>query len=243
MNENTEIYLSSLLFANREKEFKYAPFDREMAFYSSICAGDMELVKQYAAPLFSEGCGTLSKDPLRNIKYHFVVSTSLIARFCVNSGMTPEEAYSLSDVYIMKADECRSIEEVRAVHYEMIEGYTNKMRCLRSRKVYSKQIVCAIDFISEHLHGRIKIRDVADHLHINPEYLSRLFKSETGVTFTEYVSRKKIDEAANLLRYSEYTDLEVSSLFSFSSQSYFIKVFTRYKGMTPGEYKRKYRMM
>lgn len=243
MNENTEIYLSSLLFANREEGFKYAPFDREMAFYSSICAGDIELVKKYSTPLFSEGCGTLSKDPLRNIKYHFVVSTSLIARFCVNSGMTPEEAYSLSDVYIMKADECTSIEEVRTVHYEMIEGYTNKMRIARSKKVYSKQILCAIEFISEHLHGRIRIRDAADYLHINPEYLSRLFKSETGVTFTEYVSRQKIDEAANLLRYSKYTDLEVSNLFSFSSQSYFIKVFTKYKGMTPGEYKRKYRMM
>ncbi len=242
MPVNSDDNVVSHFFSHREEDFEYAPFDREMAFYESICSGNMEFVKLFAKPLFCEGCGTLSKDPLRNIKYHFTISTALIARFCVGSGMTPEDAYSLSDIFIMRADECRSIEEVRTVHYEMIEHYTKKMRTLRNSTLYSKRILQAVEYISEHLHSRVLIEETAEALRITPAYLSRLFKAETGTTFTDYVNRRKIEEATGLLRYSDYSDLEISSLLCFSSQSYFIKIFKKIMGMTPNEYKKKYRL-
>lgn len=234
--------LVSHFFSHREEDFEYAPFDREMAFYESICSGNIEFVKLFMEPLFCEGCGTLSKDPLQNMKYHFTISTALVARFCIGSGMTTEEAYSLSDVFIMRADECKNIEEVRAIHYEMIEEYTRKMRILRNSRLYSKRILQAVEYISSHLHRRILIEDVADAVGITPAYMSRLFKSEMKMSFTEYVNQQKIEEALGLLRYSDYTDSEISNLLSFSSQSYFIKTFKKITGMTPHEYKKKYRM-
>ncbi len=94
MSDYTEKYISSHLFLKREEGFEHAPFDREIACYESICSGNIELVKVFATPLCSEGYGVLSKDPLRNLKYHFSISAALIARFCINSGMTLEEAYS-----------------------------------------------------------------------------------------------------------------------------------------------------
>ncbi len=242
MSESRDNNVMSHFFSHREEDFEYAPFDREMAFYESICSGNMEFVKMFAEPLFCEGCGTLSRDPLRNMKYHFTISTALIARFCVGSGMTPEQAYSLSDVFINRADECTSIESVRSVHDEMIEEYTKQMRILRSSKLYSKRILRAIEYISEHLHSRVLIEEAAKSLHITPAYLSRLFKSETGMTFSEYVNRRKIEEATGLLRYSDYSDLEISNLLCFSSQSYFIKIFKKIMDMTPNEYKKKYRL-
>ncbi len=242
MNSYSQQYIASHLFSHREEDFEYASFDREIACYESICAGNIELVRVYSTPLCSEGYGILSKDALRNLKYHFVVSAALIARFCINSGMSPEEAYSLSDVYIMKADECTNADGVHEAHMEMIEEYTRRMRQVRNSSVYSKQIVRVLDFISEHLHGRIMINDAAEYLQISSAYLSRLFKAETGMAFSDYVNRKKIEEAASLLRYSEYTDLEISSLLCFSSQSYFIKIFKRYMNMTPKEYKKRYRL-
>ena len=116
------------------------------------------------------------------------------------------------------------------------------MRRVRNSGIYSKQIVRALDYISEHLHTRIMINEAAKHLQISSAYLSRLFKSETGMAFSDYVNRKKIEEASSLLRFSEYTDLEISTLLCFSSQSYFIKIFKKYVGMTPREYKKRYRL-
>ena len=54
------------------------------------------------------------------------------------------------------------------------------------------------------------------------------------------MNKLKIEEAASLLLYTEYTDTEISALLGFSSQSYFIKVFRKFIGTTPKKYKKQY---
>ncbi len=240
MKENTEKSIAEYLFSQREKVFEHASFDREIAFYESICSGNMELVKVFMQPIFCEGWGILSKNSLRNLKYHMVVLAALIARYCIKGGMTPGESYSLSDFYIMKIDECQTEEELKDIHLEMVEGYTTKMRQNKLKHVYSKQIVRAVDYLMCHLHERVFLEDVATYLKISSAYLSRLFKKETGVSFGEYANALKIEEASTLLLYTEYSDTEISNLLGFSSQSHFIKVFRKYTGKTPKQYKKQY---
>jgi len=242
MNDESEKNISAMLFQKREEDFSHASFDREIAFYESICSGNIELVRVFMKPLFSEGCGILSDDPIRNLKYHVVVLASLIARACINGGMSPEESYSLSDFYINKVDKCSKESEIRAVHAEMIEGYTKKMRIIKLNGACSKYIVKANDFILAHLHGKILIEEVAEYLKISPEYLSRIFRKETNMTFTNYTNKLKIEEACSLLLYTEHSDAEIGFTLGFSSQSYFIKVFRKFTGLTPKEYKKKYRV-
>lgn len=237
MAEDPEKLIAEHLFDTREDAFEHSSYDKEIAFYESICSGNIELVRMLATPLCSEGYGTLSTDPVRNMQYHFAISAALIARFCIRSGMTHEDAYHLSDVYIMRADRSRTIAELHSVHAEMLESYTRRMRQVCNSRIYSKQIVRTLDYISDHLHSRILLEDAADHLHLSAAYLSRLFRSEVGMTFIDYVNQKKIESAASLLRYSEYSTLEISNLLAFSSQSYFIKIFRKYMGVTPGSYK------
>lgn len=242
MSQETEKRLAQALFSQREESFERASFDREIAFYQSIAAGDLEMVRFFASPLCSEGCGVLSKDPIRNLKYHLVVLAAMIARFCIKDGMQPGIAYQLSDLYIMQADECQTEEELRRVHTEMIEGYTKRMQQVRCSKIYSKQIVRTMEYVDEHLHRKILLSEAADAVQLSIAYLSRLFKSEMGCTFNDYVSRRKVENAAKLVMYSEYTDAQISTLFAFSSQSYFIKQFRKYIGMTPKEYRKNYRV-
>lgn len=87
MSFDTERKIAEHLFSKREDDFEHASFDREVAFYESICSGNMELVKVFMKPLFCEGCGILSEDFLRNLKYHMVVLAAMIARYCINGGM------------------------------------------------------------------------------------------------------------------------------------------------------------
>ena len=168
------------------------------------------------------------------------LNTPRMTGYCIKGGMTPEESYGLSDFYILKTDKCSTEKELRAVHLEMIEGYTNKMRQIKLNGVYSKQIVHAVNYIICRLHSRVTLEQTAAHLKISSAYLSRLFKKETGMTFSDYVNKLKIEEAATLLINTEYPDTEISSMLGFSSQSYFIKVFRRYMNTTPKQYKRRY---
>lgn len=246
-NSQEEIYhlgtrkaLAEHLFMKREVGFQYAPFEREIAFYDSVCTGSLETMKALFTPLGGEGFGKLCEDPLQNLKYHLVVSIAMITRFCISGGMQPEEAYSLSDIWIQKTDVCKNIDELRTVHFDMAVSFTKRMRQILTGQVHSHTTVRVLDYISDHLHERIYLDDLAAAVQKSVPYLSRLFAKEIGTTITDYISRKKIEAAANMLQFSDYTAAEISSFFCFSSQSYFIKQFKRYIGITPKEYREKF---
>ncbi len=226
-----------------EDIFIHAPFDREIKFYESICEGDLEKVKFFSTSLCSEGYGILSKDPLRNLKYHMIISVAMITRFCINGGMPSEEAYNLSDSYILKTDECLCEEEIHKIHFDMITSFTKKMNSIKTRNIYSKQIVKAINYINSHITEKIMIQEVADFLSLSVSYLSRLFKSEVGLNISEYIIKQKIKAAEGMLRSSSQSSTEISYILHFSSQSYFTKVFKKYTGMTPKEYQKLYKFL
>lgn len=229
-------------FVQRESEILRAPYNPELEFYSAIKSGDIIKIRQLCEePLMDKpGLGTLSVNALQNMKYHFVITTALAARYCIEGGMELSKAYSLSDFYIQKADRCKTVKEISDLHPIMCEDYTKRMKNLRKEKICSKQIAECIDYIYDHLHTRITIEDLADYVNLNPSYLSRLFKKEIGATVSSYIQTKKIETAKNMLIYSDYSLSQISSTLAFPSQSYFAEIFRKKVGMTPTNYRSLY---
>ncbi len=91
--------------------------------------------------------------------------------------------------------------------------------------------------IYSHIKDRITIEDLADEFGVSASYLSRLFKKETGVSVSEYIREQKIAIAKNLLRFSDYSMIEIANRLSFSSQSHFIQQFREAVGITPKKYR------
>lgn len=247
MEQNDQIYhldvenaLTEHLFLKRESGFHHAPFEREIAFYEGVRSGSLETVKTLFTPLGGADFGVLSDDPVRNLQYHLVISIAMVTRFCISGGMQPEEAYSLSDVYIRMTDRCTTIEEIHDVHYRMTIDFTKQMRRIQSGKKFSRTMLLVLDYISDHLHERIFAEDLAEAVSRTVPYISRMFRKEMGMPVSEYISRRKIEAAANMLQFSDYSSLEISNYLCFSSQSYFIKKFKEQIGMTPKEYRAKY---
>ncbi len=240
---DTKKAMSELLFANRESGFRHAPFEREMAFYESVCTGNLEAVKNVFVPLNGEGFGVLCDNPLQNLKYHLVITIAMITRFCINEGMSPEDSYTLSDIYIRRTDKCSCLEDIQKVHYQVIIDFTKRMREIKIQKKYSQKVVKAIDYISDRLHEKILVSQIADELNCSVQYISRIFSEEVGVSINTYIIQKKLEAAANMLQFSDYTATEISEYYHFSSQSYFIKQFKKYIGITPKEYRHRYYTM
>lgn len=227
-------------FINREYEFRHSPFEKEFEFYDYVKSGDVEGVKRVMTPLGGSGAGVLSEDPLRNIKYHFVITIAMMTRFCVEGGMEMETAYTLSDLYILNADKCTSAEKLHELHGEAVIDYTSRMKKISRGSLYSKPIIMAMDYIYDHLHEKISEDDIADHASVSKSYLSRIFHKDVGVTITAYIAIKRIEAAQNMLKYSDYQPLDIGNYLGFSSHSHFINIFKKYTGMTPGEFRKKY---
>ena len=80
---------------------------------------------------------------------------------------------------------------------------------------------------------------MAEELFLSRPYLSMKFKRETGMTLTDYILTQKTEEAKRLLRYSDKTSSAIAAYLGFSSQGHFGRVFRKYAGMTPNEYREK----
>ncbi|WP_198546717.1 response regulator transcription factor [Alteribacter populi] len=98
----------------------------------------------------------------------------------------------------------------------------------------------ALKFVDEHLQEKISLSDVAKQAHLNPSYFSVLFKEQTNMTFSEYVTRRRLQNAKNLLINSDFTVSEISDEVGYQTSKYFIKLFKEYEGKTPSQFRREY---
>lgn len=223
-----------------EEEDSHRPLEVENSFYSAVSSGDMDAVRaNLSAGDFTnpEGMGKLSNNALTNLKYHFVVTVAMITRHCVDAGMELEQAYRLSDFYILKMDSLQNKEDIATLHASMVMDFTGKMLLLKKQNVISKSITQCIEYIYNHIHDRITVEDLAEYTELSPSYLSRLFKKELGISVSDYIREKKIDKAQNLLKYSDFSMVEIANYLSFSSQSHFIQTFEKLVGQTPKKYR------
>lgn len=232
--------LSRIEFEMRENSMTHTPVENEMRFYEAVKRGDMDAARTLSTPLGGEGFGVLSTDRLRNLKYHLVITVSFITRFCVEGGMERETAYNLSDLYIRKADLASSPEEINAIHSELITDFTERMAKLKNGSSYCYQVTKCMEYVYDHLHEKLMVSDIAAELGLSVQYLSKLFRTETGLTLNRYILKKKIDAACQMLKYSQYEAVDVGNFLAFSSHSHFIQKFREETGLTPKQYREKY---
>ncbi|UQZ86330.1 HTH-type transcriptional regulator YesS [Paenibacillus konkukensis] len=97
-----------------------------------------------------------------------------------------------------------------------------------------------IDYLDAHLHEDITLDLMADKLKITPGYLSTYFKEKTGMNFSDYLNDLRIQRAKLLLDNLELKIQDVAAHVGYQNANSFIRMFKRYSGITPGEYRKKY---
>ncbi len=239
MNTNKE--LDYRLYLQRDEEFVRTDVRKEFSRYQDIVDGRVEQVKKNYAEVrvdFFAGKGVLSKNPLRNSIYHLVVSMGVIARMCVEAGLPHAEAYTISDIYIQKADESKAVDEVLDLLGQAQVDFASRMRKLRKNPApYSIYVRHAIDYIYDHLHQSLTMEELALAEGLSPSYFSRLFAKEVGVTVKAYILSVKISTAGNILRSTDYPISDIALSLGFSSQSAFTAAFRKLTGKTPAAYR------
>lgn len=233
--------LTIAAYLQREDSRDHHGYDEELLQYIYIMHGDFRSIEEGKRMFRSTRNGKLSNDPLRQFKYLFVSSTTMATRYAIRGGMEPQDAYNLSDLLIQRMDLCTSIDEVCSLQTEMTRSFTEQIARIKANKnrlssdnTYIKQIE---DYIYLHLHEKIRIEELANEVGLTPNYLSNLFKKETGRSIQQYITNKKIEVASNMLLYSEYSLTDIGNILAFSSTSHFIKTFKSIMGQTPRQYK------
>lgn len=216
-----------------------ADYEPEIAFYSTIKAGDVEKTKTLCKEKLSQkhGLGCLSKNPLQSLRYHLAITIAMIARSCIEGGMDLETSYGLSDFYIQQLDSCEATGELDEIHYAVATDYAARMKKLQTNKINSTPIAKCIDYINQNIHAHISVEDIARQINVTSSYLSRLFRKETSITIMDYVRNRKIAAAKDLLLHTDFSIADVSYILAFNDQSHFTDVFRKAVGTTPKKFR------
>ena len=100
-------------------------------------------------------------------------------------------------------------------------------------------ILSAQDYISRHFSDSgLSLNTVAEAIDVNPSYLSKLFKSNLNINFTDYLNHYRIECSLKLLSETNRTLQDISVDSGFNSVQNYIRVFKKFMNMTPGQYRK-----
>lgn len=92
-------------------------------------------------------------------------------------------------------------------------------------------------FIDGHFCEPLTLQDMGKALHVSPYYLSHVFKETSGYSPTQYLLRRRIGEAQNLLISTDLPMSKIAEQVGFETQNYFNLQFSKHVGMPPGKYR------
>lgn len=228
------------LFRRREDTQPHMSYAHEKERHRVISEGRVDAIEKVLAQQPDGTSGILSSNELRNAKNMLISAITMFTRSAIDGGLPEELAFAMSDSYIQNGERCKLVSEVHQLYEKAFREFTCAV-AEKGKKHYSTVIENTIHFIHIHLHEKITLKETAQQVGISPCYLSRVFKMETGISIVEYIQKERVEAARHMLIYSEYTTAEISEYLYFSTQSYFIKIFRKYIGMTPAKYRKYYR--
>ena len=176
-------------------------------------------------------------DSMRRAKDSVIVGIGLASRAAMNAGANSVLCLHMQQLFIDKVESCYSIDQLSRLRYEALSYFTRKVAQLQTRNITNPVVLRVVQYIIENVEQQITCREISEVCHINRSYVSTCFKKEMGMGIVDYANLQKVIRAKQMLRFTDKSIVEIAYSLSFSSQSYFTKVFKDIVGMTPVEYR------
>ncbi len=175
-------------------------------------------------------------DPIRNFKNYCIIMNTLLRKAAEQGGVHPLYLDKCSSGFAHRIEQLSSVAQVRTLMGEMTTSYCRLVRKYKTEK-YSSPVQKSIICIDADLTQDLSLGKLAKLQNVSAAYLSALFKKETGRTLTDYVNLKRVEFAKTLLA---NTDLQIQTIAQHCGIldiHYFSRVFKKYTGITPKEYR------
>jgi YesN/AraC family two-component response regulator len=142
------------------------------------------------------------------------------------------------DEFVERLLKCQNILEIKYVLddiFKIIENELTQIGEIEKNKFIEK----IKEYVNQnHMKYSLNISNVAEYIKMNPTYLSRRFKEQTGENLLDYINRIRIANAKNLLINPKLSVNRIAQLVGYVNGNAFIRSFKRYEGITPGNYRK-----
>jgi two-component system response regulator YesN len=211
------------------------PLKEKAAFLTAIRMGDRDIalaqLEELTRRLFSYGN---DRDRLAKVRIYELLGAMIEA--AISGGGNVDELLEISERYYNEAVIIRS----RGHLLDWLKTPTEEIIGLVSRSHsnrYDSIVRKAMKFIEEHFAEAISVKDVADEVCVSESYFKSIFKKTSGYSYSEYLTRVRMDKAKELLHSTQKTVTEIAMEVGFHTPTSFSTLFRREVGMSPTQYK------
>lgn len=178
-------------------------------------------------------------DEIQESKHRLIVINTLMRRAVYQGGVHPLHIDRLSNTHAVKINQISNTREADDMAITIVMDYY-KLVNEHSLSSYSKPIQKIITTIDASITADLRLNTFAKELFMNPSYLSALFKSEVGMTLTDYVNKKRLKYSTALLKDTNLPIQEIAANCGIPDIHYYTRLFKREYEFTPREYRKKY---
>ncbi len=212
------------------------PFALEKELMLNVRVGDGEGARQCLRKLLDE-LFSRANNHLGVLKTQVLQLLLVLSRQATESGADPEEVARQSFNYFRELEEEKDLFELRewiiAKVGDLIK-LVDEARSLRCQDIMKKVLA----YIHQNYNRDLSLEDVAGAVYISPCYLSRIFKQTQGLNFIDYLTSVRLENAKHLLRTTSESIAEIAKKVGYRDPKYFSRVFKKYEGCSPGEYRK-----
>lgn len=175
-------------------------------------------------------CTSFAKHTILNQVRHFrIVFQERINQF--------DNAYTFYYATKMTLLTSQTFDEYKKRYIRSFSDMFDRLIAYNDESRQAKYISRVKNMIKNDYMHNLTLESVAEEIELSPNYLSRIFREETGKTFSDYLMAQRLDTAKTLLAETEYRIKEISSSVGYADQRYFSRIFTKEFGVTPSEYR------
>ncbi|WP_168119866.1 response regulator [Paenibacillus sp. HB172176] len=168
----------------------------------------------------------------------FVYGLAILGQFAIQSGLPKHLALTPSSMEVLNEDQSTFSREMWINKLkELAEEILQHIR--QTQKHSDSPLIIRVKrYIQMNVSGNLTLQSTAENVRMNPNYLSEVFREETGINFIDYVIQQRMELAKQLIIDDEHKLYEIASMVGYQSSKHFTALFKRVVGILPSEFKR-----
>lgn len=167
------------------------------------------------------------------------VNWKQIYEFCYQIVLSVRKTVSEDKMETLSYEELASRQSLKELKTKMLEvlSYLPEEQEQKSAKSYSKAVRESIEMMEADYSRNLSLEDICTQISVSKNYFCYLFKRETGMSVWNYLTVVRLQHAKKLLDETELRSYEIAFQVGYDNPSYFSKIFKKYEGLTPNEYR------
>jgi two-component system, response regulator YesN len=202
--------------------------------FSGIDSCELERIQEAAEDLFAFVGRLHKKIMVYNLIFHVLLKLNLHLN-SVNEKL--ESFIGLEKEYSEVLFKFETVEDIKTWLINKLLMIAERLHSKKQKP--NRKLIREIEkYVEDNLNDKLTLKDVANHFAFSPNYLGFIFKEETNEAFSDFMIRKRLEKAKELLQDPKLKIYEIADIVGYKNLTYFSRQFKEYFGITPGEYRK-----